>query len=183
MPPISLHLQIAGRMRLADSPPRLRFPGFARVFVTGRVAFGTSREGSARTGWSVYRKSMIPRLALILAALAGSLLAGCGSNSGTVGVSGPANGACVDCGPTDLVVPNVVGQTLLDADRSLSDAHLLCRSSALVDGEPTGTIIAQDPKAGSKVRQYITVSVSYAVTKTTPPAIGNGCALRFATVP
>jgi beta-lactam-binding protein with PASTA domain len=126
---------------------------------------------------------MARRTALILAVVAGSLLIGCGSNSGTVGVSGPANGACVDCGPADLVVPNVVGETLLDADRTLSNAHLLCRSTALVDAEPIGTIISQDPKAGSKVRQYITVSVSYAVTKTTPPAVGNGCALGFSTVP
>lgn len=122
-------------------------------------------------------------MVLLVAAISGVTLSGCGQSGGTVGISGPANGACLNCGPANLVVPNVVDQTLVLADRALANSHLICRSKASVDSQPVGTVISEDPTAGTRVRQYTTVTLGYAVSQTTPAAIGNGCAIGFSTVP
>jgi beta-lactam-binding protein with PASTA domain len=106
---------------------------------------------------------------------------GC-TQTATSSISERPTGACSNCGPADLVVPNVVGQSVIDADRMLSNAKMLCRSASVVNSATVGTVVSQQPPPGSKVQQYSVVTVKYAVTVASPPRIDEGCAHTFGSI-
>ncbi len=57
----------------------------------------------------------------------------------------------VSTGKPKVEVPDVRGKSSVDAVQSLADAGLKSKLLTVPSNEPTGTVVAQDPKGGSKV--------------------------------
>jgi serine/threonine-protein kinase len=70
-------------------------------------------------------------------------------------------------GPPKTDVPNIIGKSESDADSALADAHLKWKGLQVPSDKPAGTVLAQDPKAGSK--QVQGTIVNYTVSKGPQP--------------
>jgi serine/threonine-protein kinase len=57
----------------------------------------------------------------------------------------------VSTGKPKVVVPEVHGKSSVDAVQALADAGLKSKLMTVPSDQPAGTVVAQDPKAGSKV--------------------------------
>jgi eukaryotic-like serine/threonine-protein kinase len=85
----------------------------------------------------------------------------------------------VSKGPRALPVPDVVGQTLADALGTLQADRFKTRIVRVPSLEPTGHVVAQDPKAGAKAQPNVVVRLNVSAdnqagastTPTTPPAV------------
>jgi len=85
----------------------------------------------------------------------------------------------VSKGPRALPVPDVVGQTLADALGTLQADRFKTRIVRVPSLEPTGHVVAQDPKAGAKAQPNVVVRLNVSAdnqagastTPTTTPAV------------
>jgi eukaryotic-like serine/threonine-protein kinase len=66
----------------------------------------------------------------------------------------------VSQGTGRVAVPNVVGQTASDAGANLREAGLEARVVNVPSGEPEGTVVAQNPRAGSETRRGTPVRIN-----------------------
>jgi eukaryotic-like serine/threonine-protein kinase len=66
----------------------------------------------------------------------------------------------VSQGTGRVTVPNVVGQTASDAGANLREAGVEARVVNVPSGEPEGTVIAQNPRAGSEIRRGTPVRIN-----------------------
>jgi beta-lactam-binding protein with PASTA domain/predicted Ser/Thr protein kinase len=63
-------------------------------------------------------------------------------------------------GPPKTTVPDEKGKSSLEAVQDLNDAHLRARVVQIPSNEPADTVLAQDPRAGTKVKQGTTVRIN-----------------------
>jgi serine/threonine-protein kinase len=63
-------------------------------------------------------------------------------------------------GPPKTTVPDEKGKSSLEAVQELNDAHLKARVVQIPSNEPADTVLAQDPKAGTKVKQGTVVRIN-----------------------
>jgi len=103
--------------------------------------------------------------------LIGLFIVGCGQAGSGSGIPGSQT----------VVVPNVVGGTLVEADNRLARSQLVCRSAPETGTEPQGTVLSEDPAPGEHVPNYSTVTVHFAVSPSFPlrELVGSGCAMAF----
>ena len=115
--------------------------------------------------------------------LAGVFLTGCGTSprQGAVDTRSAAGSGPEVPGTFTVTVPNVVGDSLVDADNRLSQSHLLCRSAPQTSTEAQGTVLSQSTAPDTKVPNLSIVTVNFAVSASFPrqELIGNGCAIAF----
>jgi eukaryotic-like serine/threonine-protein kinase len=63
-------------------------------------------------------------------------------------------------GPPKTTVPDEKGKSSLEAVQDLNDAHLRARVVQIPSNEPADTVLAQDPRPGTKVKQGTTVRIN-----------------------
>jgi eukaryotic-like serine/threonine-protein kinase len=63
-------------------------------------------------------------------------------------------------GPPKTTVPDEKGKSSLEAVQDLNDAHLRARVVQIPSDAPADTVLAQDPRAGTKVKQGTTVRIN-----------------------
>jgi beta-lactam-binding protein with PASTA domain/tRNA A-37 threonylcarbamoyl transferase component Bud32 len=63
-------------------------------------------------------------------------------------------------GPPKTVVPDVRGQSSLQAVQALNNAHLKANPVSISSNNPADTVLAQDPAAGKKVKQGTVVRIN-----------------------
>jgi eukaryotic-like serine/threonine-protein kinase len=68
----------------------------------------------------------------------------------------------VSTGPPKVAVPDVKGKSSVDAVSALADAGLKSRLATVPSDQPAGTVVAQDPKAGTMVVTGTLVHVNVA---------------------
>jgi beta-lactam-binding protein with PASTA domain len=78
----------------------------------------------------------------------------------------------VSKGPSLVALPSLRGLTLENATQRLADVGLVARIIRVSSSEPEGTVIAQDPAGGQKVKSgsAVRINVSEGRTTTTAPA-------------
>jgi eukaryotic-like serine/threonine-protein kinase len=76
----------------------------------------------------------------------------------------------VSQGSGEVSVPNVVGQTASDAGANLREVGLEARVVSVPSAEPEGTVVAQNPPAGSQLRRGESVRINVS----TGQAAGGG---------
>jgi len=72
------------------------------------------------------------------------------SKGGTVALT-------VSAGAAKVVVPTVTGATVASATRRIRAAHLVARQTPVSASNPKGTVVAQNPGAGTAVKKNSTV--------------------------
>jgi serine/threonine-protein kinase len=81
----------------------------------------------------------------------------------------------VSTGKKTVDVPDVVGQQLTDAVASLTRAGLNAKSVGVPSDRPSGTVTAQDPRAGTSVVEGASVRINYSTGPkqvAVPPVVG-----------
>ena len=96
----------------------------------------------------------------------------------------------VSKGSKPVAVPDVVGTTSSQATKTLSDAGLKANVVGVPSDEPSGTVIAQNPAAGTQAKSGATVRLNVAqgagettTTTTAPPPTTTAPEAQPATVP
>jgi eukaryotic-like serine/threonine-protein kinase len=80
--------------------------------------------------------------------------------AGTKVASGTQVRLAVSKGPEMVTVPSLRGLSLENATQKLSDAGLTARIIRVSSSEPEGTVIAQDPPGGQKVKKGTAVRIN-----------------------
>lgn len=92
--------------------------------------------------------------------------------------SGSAVAIVVSAGFTAITVPNVIGQSVADAQTAITGVNLTVGTMTLAasDTAPAGTVISQNPGGGSQVapNTSINLTVSSGTAAPTPPPITPG---------
>jgi len=81
----------------------------------------------------------------------------------------------VSTGKKSVNVPDVVGKQLTDAVATLTRAGLNARSVGVPSDKPSGTVTAQDPRAGTSLVEGATVRINYSTGPkqvAVPPVVG-----------
>jgi serine/threonine-protein kinase len=81
----------------------------------------------------------------------------------------------VSTGKKSVNVPDVVGKQLTDAVATLTRAGLNARSVGVPSDRPSGTVTAQDPRAGTSLVEGATVRINYSTGPkqvAVPPVVG-----------
>jgi len=81
----------------------------------------------------------------------------------------------VSTGKKSVDVPGVVGKQLTDAVATLTRAGLVARSVGVSSDKPSGTVTAQDPRAGTSLVEGATVRINYSTGPkqvAVPPVVG-----------
>ncbi|CAL9472250.1 Serine_threonine-protein kinase PknB [Streptomyces sp. enrichment culture] len=79
-------------------------------------------------------------------------------------------------GPSEVEVPDVVGETADDAEQELKDAGFEVKRETEVSEQPAGTVTEQDPASGEKAKPGATVTITVAredERPTVPPVVGQ----------
>ncbi len=132
-----------------------------------------SRPAPVRQERQRRRLPLLPllALALLLLGLGGAAVAGGVLDGNTLGGVNNAVGGVLGRGtetPERVVVPRVVGLKTSAADREVKDRGLTPDYSLTPDSdEPAGTVVAQDPQAGTEVDRGSTVEVTVSGTPET----------------
>jgi serine/threonine-protein kinase len=81
----------------------------------------------------------------------------------------------VSTGKKSVDVPGVVGKQLTDAVATLTRAGLVAKSVGVPSDKPSGTVTAQDPRAGTSLVEGATVRINYSTGPkqvAVPPVVG-----------
>jgi beta-lactam-binding protein with PASTA domain len=81
----------------------------------------------------------------------------------------------VSTGKKSVDVPDVVGKQLTDAVATLTRAGLVAKSVGVSSDKPSGTVTAQDPRAGTSLVEGATVRINYSTGPkqvAVPPVVG-----------
>ena len=81
----------------------------------------------------------------------------------------------VSTGKKSVNVPDVVGKQLTDAVATLTRAGLNAKSVGVPSDKPSGTVTAQDPRAGTSLVEGATVRINYSTGPkqvAVPPVVG-----------
>ncbi len=81
----------------------------------------------------------------------------------------------VSTGKRSVDVPDVVGKQLTDAVATLTRAGLNARSVGVPSDKPSGTVTAQDPRAGTSLVEGATIRINYSTGPkqvAVPPVVG-----------
>ncbi|GAA3628659.1 Stk1 family PASTA domain-containing Ser/Thr kinase [Streptomyces chitinivorans] len=110
----------------------------------------------------------------------------CEEKKGTVCRTDPAAGAEVEegetitlimsKGPSEVEVPDVVGETADDAEQELKEAGFEVKRETEVSEQPAGTVTEQDPGSGESAKPGTTVTITVATEDprpTLPPVVGQ----------
>ena len=80
-----------------------------------------------------------------------------------------------------VAVPDVTGQSLPIATQAIAQADLHCRSEASASSQPLGTVLGQDPRAGTMVSPRSSVTLDYSGRKSRTRQVQNGCVVMIET--
>src|SRR6478736_1809653 len=81
----------------------------------------------------------------------------------------------VSTGKKTVTVPDVVGKQLTDAVAALTRAGLTAKSVGVPSDKPSGTVTAQDPRAGTSLVENASVRINYSTGQkqvAVPPVVG-----------
>ncbi|MCG3043404.1 Stk1 family PASTA domain-containing Ser/Thr kinase [Streptomyces fenghuangensis] len=79
-------------------------------------------------------------------------------------------------GPSEVEVPDVVGETADDAEQELKEAGFEVKRETEVSEQPAGTVTEQDPGSGESAKPGTTVTITVATEDprpTLPPVVGQ----------
>ncbi|HZG05586.1 MAG TPA: Stk1 family PASTA domain-containing Ser/Thr kinase [Streptomyces sp.] len=102
----------------------------------------------------------------------------CDQKKGTVCKTDPVKGEQVEegdtitlimsKGPSEVEVPDVVGEEADSAEQELENANFKVKRKAEISEQPAGTVIAQDPPGGDKARPGTTITITVATEDQRP---------------